>query len=209
MAITNGYATLTEIKNFLSIPISDTADDSLLEGLVESASRSIDRIANRRFYLDANASARLYRAYSEIYVFTDDIGTTSSLVVAIDEDGDGTFETTLTLNADYILEPLTAASLGRPFTQLTMVNNSTSFPIFPGLFSNGLRPGVQVTARFGWPSVPDDINTACLILTADLYKRKDAPGGILGLGDLGAVRMSALGRDVSSIVRAYRKETLA
>ena len=209
MAITNGYATLTEIKNFLSIPISDTADDALLEDLVESASRSIDRIANRRFYLDTNATARLYRAYSNVFVFTDDIGTTNSLVVAIDEDGDGTFETTLTLNTDYILDPLTAAQLGRPFTQLTMIGNTVSFPIFPGLFSNGLRPGVQVTAKFGWPSVPDDINTACLILTADLYKRKDAPGGILGLGDLGAVRMSALGRDVSSIVRAYRKETLA
>ncbi len=209
MAITNGYATLTEIKNFLSIPISDTADDSLLEGLVESASRSIDRIANRRFYLDTSATARQYRAYSDVFVYTDDIGTTSSLSVSIDEAGNGTYSTLLTLNTDYILDPLTAAAKGRPFTQLTMVSSSTSFPIFPGLFGNGLRPGVQVTARWGWPSVPDDINTACLILTADLYKRKDAPGGILGLGDLGAIRMSAMGRDVSSIVRAYRKETLA
>lgn len=209
MAITNGYATLTEIKNFLSIPISDTADDSLLEGLVESASRSIDKIANRRFYLDSSASARNYRAYSNVYVFVDDIGTTNGLVVKVDEDGDGTFEKTLTLNTDFILDPLTASALGRPFTQLTMVSNTTTFPIFPGLFSNGLRPGVEVTARYGFPSVPDDISTACLILTADLYKRKDAPGGILGLGDLGAVRMSALGRDVSSIVRAYRKEAVA
>jgi len=209
MAITNGYATLTEIKNFLSIPISDTADDTLLEGLVESASRSIDKIANRRFYLDSIASARNYRAYSNVYVFVDDIGTTNGLVVKVDEDGDGTFEKTLTLNTDFILDPLTASALGRPFTQLTMVSNTTTFPIFPGLFSNGLRPGVEVTARYGFPSVPDDISTACLILTADLYKRKDAPGGILGLGDLGAVRMSALGRDVSSIVRAYRKEAVA
>jgi Phage gp6-like head-tail connector protein len=209
MAITNGYATLTEIKNFLSIPVSDTADDSLLEGLVESASRSIDRIANRRFYLDTSATARQYRAYSDVFVYTDDIGTTSSLSVSIDEAGNGTYSTLLTLNTDYILDPLTAAAKSRPFTQLTMVSSSTSFPIFPGLFGNGLRPGVQVTARWGWPSVPDDINTACLILTADLYKRKDAPGGILGLGDLGAIRMSAMGRDVSSIVRAYRKETLA
>ncbi len=53
---------------------------------------------------------------------------------------------------------------------------------------------MQVTAKWGWPSVPDDINMACLILTADLYKRKDAPGGILGLGDLGVVRMSPIGR---------------
>lgn len=189
--------------------ISDTTDDSLLENLVESASRSIDRIANRRFYLDATASARLYRAYSNIFVFVDDIGTTSNLVVKTDEDGNGTYSKTLTLNTDYILDPLTSQSLNRPFTQLTMVSNTESWPIFPGLTSNGLRPGVQVTARWGWPSVPDDLNMACLILTADLYKRKDAPGGILGLGDLGVVRMSPIGRDVTAMVRAYKKEVIA
>jgi hypothetical protein len=207
MAITNGYATLTQIKAYMSI--SDNTDNDLLEDLVESASRSIDRIANRRFYLDATASARLYRAYSDIFVYVDDIGTTSSLVVKTDSNGNGTYAKTLTLNQDYILDPLTAPSLSRPFTQLTMVSNTETWPIFPGLTQNGLRPGVQVTARWGWPSVPDDINMACLILTADLYKRKDAPGGILGLGDLGVVRMSPLGRDVTAMVRAYKKEVVA
>lgn len=207
MAVTNGYATLTEAKSFLSI--SDNVDDTLLENMIEAASRSIDRIANRRFYLDSTASARQYRVSSPVILYTDDIGTTSGLIVQTDDDGDGTFETTLTLNTDYIMDPLTALSLGRPFTQITIVSTSNNFPIFPGLFQNGLRPGVQVTARFGWPSIPDDINQACLILTADLYKRKDSPGGILGLGDLGAIRMSPLGRDVTQIVRAYRKETLA
>jgi len=207
MAIVNGYATLTQIKAYMSI--SDNTDNDLLEDLVESASRSIDRIANRRFYLDSSASARLYRAYSNIFVFVDDIGTTSNLVVSIDSSGNGTYSKTLTLNTDYILDPLTSQSLNRPFTQLTMVSNTESWPIFPGISQNGLRPGVQVTARWGWPSVPDDINMACLILTADLYKRKDAPGGILGLGDLGVVRMSPIGRDVTAMVRAYKKEVIA
>ena len=207
MPITNGYTTLNAMKAYLSI--SDNSDDAILETMVESASRSIDRIANRRFYLDANATSRQYRAYNDVFAYVDDIGTTSSLVVAMDEDGDGIYETTLTLNTDYILDPLTAASLGRPFTQLTMVNTTYTWPIFPGLFSNGLRPGVQVTARWGWPSVPDDIEMACQILTADLYKRKDSPGGVLGLGDLGAIRMSPLGRDVTAMVRAYKKEVAA
>lgn len=207
MAITNGYTTLNAMKTFLSI--ADNSDDTLLEGMIEAASRSIDRIANRRFYLDSTASARQYRAYNEVFAYVDDIGTTSNLAVALDEDGDGVFETSLTLNTDFLLDPLTASSLGRPFTQLTIVNTSYSWPVFPGIFSNGLRPGVQVTARWGWPSVPDDIETACQILTADLYKRKDSPGGILGLGDLGAIRMSPLGRDVTAMVRAYKKEVAA
>jgi hypothetical protein len=207
MAITNGYATLTEIKGYMSI--SDNTDNDLLENLITSASRSIDRIANRRFYLDATASARLYRAYSDIFVYIDDLGSTTDLVVKTDSNGNGTYAKTLTLNTDYILDPLTAPSLSRPYTQLTMVSNTETWPIFPGLTQNGLRPGVQVTAKWGWPSVPNDINMACLILTADLYKRKDAPGGILGLGDLGVVRMSPIGRDVTAMVRAYKKEVVA
>lgn len=207
MAITNGYTTLNAMKSYLSI--SDNTDDAILETMVESASRSIDRIANRRFYLDSTATARQYRAYNDVFAYVDDIGTTSSLAVALDEDGDGVFETSLTLNTDYLLDPLTAPSLGRPYTQLTMVNTIYTFPMFPGIFSNGLRPGVQVTARWGWPSVPDDIEMACQILTADLYKRKDSPGGVLGLGDLGAIRMSPLGRDVTAMVRAYKKEVAA
>jgi len=207
MAITNGYATLAEIKAYLSI--SDTTDDTLLEKLVESSSRSIDKIANRRFYADTSATTRLYRAYSDIFVYTDDISGTSGLVVKVDEDGNGTYSKTVTLNTDFILDPLTASALGRPFTQLTMVSNTETWPIFPGLTQNGLRPGVQVTAKFGWPSVPSDVNVACLILTADLYKRKDAPGGVLGLGDLGVIRMSPVGRDVSQMVRAYQKIAIA
>jgi len=207
MAITNGYTTLAAIKNFLSIV--DSTDDTLLEGLIESASRSIDRIANRRFYADSSASARSYRANNNVFVYVDDISSTTGLVVKTDDDGDGTFETTLTINTDFLVDPLTASALGRPFTQLTMVNTLNVWPVYPGLFSNGLRPGVEVTAKWGWPSVPDDIETACQILTADLYKRKDSPGGILGLGDLGAIRMSPLGRDVTAMVRAYKKEVVA
>ena len=207
MAITNGYATLAQAKTFLSI--IDSVDDTLLESLIESASRSIDRIANRRFYIDAAASARKYRASSPVFLFTDDISSTTGLIVKVDEDGDGVCETTFTLDSDYVMDPLTAPSLNRPFTQITIVSNINTFPIFPGLFSNGLRPGIEVTAKWGWPAVPDDIETACLILTADLYKRKDSPGGVLGLGDLGAIRMSPLGRDITAMVRAYKRETLA
>jgi len=207
MAITNGYATLVGIKAYLSI--SDTTDDTLLETLVESASRSIDKIANRRFYADTSATVRLYRAYSDVFVYTDDISSTTGLIVKVDEAGNGTYSKTLTLNTNFIMDPLTADALGRPFTQLTMVSNTESWPIFPGLTQNGLRPGVQVTAKFGWPSIPSDVNVACLILTADLYKRKDAPGGVLGLGDLGVIRMSPVGRDVSQMVRAYQKIAIA
>lgn len=202
MAISNGYATLAEVKTFLSI--TDSVDDTLLEGMVEAASRSIDRMANRRFYLDTTATARLYRANDALQLFIDDVGSATGLIVALDATGLGNYTNTLTLNTDYILDPITAPSLNRPWNVVTIVSASSAFeaPI-------NYRPGVQVTAKWGWPSIPDDINQACMILTADLYKRKDAPGGIIGLGDLGAIRMSPVGRDITQMVRAYRREVLA
>ena len=198
MAISNGYATLAELKGYLKI--EDSMEDSLLEHIVEAASRSIDRIANRRFYLDSSASARAYRPADQLRVFTDDFGSTSGLIVKTDPNDAGVYQTTLVLNTDYIVEPVNAAAKGRPWNYITIVSGeSYSLPV-------NYRPQVEVTARWGWPTIPDDINQATLILSADLYKRKDSIGGVLGLSELGAIRMSPLGRDITAMVRAYKRE---
>jgi hypothetical protein len=55
----------------------------------------------------------------------------------------------------------------------------------------------------------NDIEQATYILSADLYKRRDSVGGVLGISELGAIRMSPLGRDIAAIVRAYRREFFA
>jgi len=201
VTITNGYITLAALKNYLKI--DDSVEDTLLEQIIESASRSIDKIANRRFYLDASASARTYRPVGDIRVITDDIGSTTGLVVKTDPDDTGSYQTTLALNVDYIVEPTNALAKGRPFNYLTIVgSNGFSLPV-------NYRPQVEITARWGWPTVPDDIEQATYILSADLYKRKDSIGGVLGLSELGAIRMSPLGRDIAAMVRAYRREFFA
>ena len=202
MTITNGYVTLSEVKTYLDIPQADTTEDALLEQIVEAASRSIDRIAGRRFYLDGVASARYYRTKDAYSLLVDDIGTTTDLAVALDTSGGGTYPTAAAYQTDFIAEPLNALAKGRPITLLTMVGPY----LFPYPFN--FRPGVRVTARWGWPTVPDDIIEATLILSADLYKRKSSVGGVLGLSELGAIRMSPLGRDIAAMVRAYRREVL-
>ena len=198
MAITNGYITLAGLKTYLKI--DDAVEDTLLEQIIESASRSIDRIANRRFYLDSAASARTYRPIGNLRVITDDIGSTSGLIFKTDPDANGNYQTTFTLNTDYIVEPTNALAKGRPINYLTIVGSTAmSLPV-------NYWPQVQVTARWGWPSVPDDIEQATYILSADLYKRKDSIGGVLGISELGAIRMSPLGRDIAAMVRAYKLE---
>lgn len=201
MTITNGYITLAGLKTYLKI--DDSVEDSLLEQIIESASRSIDRIANRRFYLDSTATARTYRPIGNLRVIVDDIGTTSGIILKTDPDANGVYQTTFTLNSDYIVEPTNALAKGRPITYLTIVGpTALSLPV-------NYWPQVEVTARWGWPTVPDDIEQATYILSADLYKRKDSIGGVLGLSELGAIRMSPLGRDIAAIVKAYRREFFA
>lgn len=201
MTITNGYITLAGLKTYLKI--DDSVEDSLLEQIIESASRSIDRIANRRFYLDSTATARTYRPIGNLRVIVDDIGTTSGIILKTDPDANGVYQTTFSLNSDYIVEPTNALAKGRPITYLTIVGpTALSLPV-------NYWPQVEVTARWGWPTVPDDIEQATYILSADLYKRKDSIGGVLGLSELGAIRMSPLGRDIAAIVKAYRREFFA
>lgn len=205
MAISNGYTTLATFQAYTGMS-TVTADETVnIEKAIESASRSIDRMTNRRFWADATATARQYRATDFYRLFVDDISSTSGLQVKTDTGGDGTYETTLTFNVDYILDPINAPQQERPFTVVTMVGTT----LFPSPIN--LRPGIEVTAKFGWYNgiPPDDVEEACLILSTDLVKRASSVGGVLGLSELGAIRMSPLGRDVQAMVRPYRREVLA
>jgi hypothetical protein len=48
---------------------------------------------------------------------------------------------------------------------------------------------VQITGVFGWPSVPQSIREAALILAEENYKLKDAPFGVAGSEDVGFIRI--------------------
>ena len=205
MAITNGYTTVATFQSYTGMS-TITADETVnIEKAIESASRSIDRMTNRRFFADATATARQYRATDFYRLFVDDISTPDGVIVALDTGGDGSYETPLVFNTDYILDPLNAPQQNRPFTVITMVGTT----LFPSPIN--LRPGIQVTAKYGWylGTPPDDIEEACLILSTDLVKRASSVGGVLGLSELGAIRMSPLGRDVLAMVRPYRREVVA
>jgi hypothetical protein len=205
MTITNGYTTLSAFQSYANMSSVTAGETTTIEKAIEAASRTIDRIANRRFYIDTSATARLYRTTDFYTLFVDDIGSTTGLAVAFDSTGNGTYDDTQTLNTDFVLDPVTAPQQERPYTQVTMIG-STTFPL-----PVSRRPQVQVTAKYGWynGTPPDDVVEACLILSADYVKRASSVGGVLGLSELGAIRMSPLGRDIAAIVRAYRREVLA
>jgi len=127
----------------------------------------------------------------------------------VDDDDDGTFETTLTITTDYVLAPYNAAdeSPVRPFTEVHYVGDTgTGFPE-----SLTRRPTVQVTAQFGWPAVPVDVKRACLIQSVMLFKASDAAFGVLQLGVDGfASRISARLHPVAeALLESYAKPRVA
>jgi hypothetical protein len=169
MALTNAYGTLAELLEQVSTagqvgPGPDWNDR--LERAGNAAARQIDAHCGRRFWQDGTVVAREFYADSAYECCVDDISTTTGLIVKTDTAGDGTFATTLTIGTDFIVQPSNAADRTPvwPYTELVIPASSTSY--FPEC---GRRPGVQVTAKFGWPAVPDDVAMAWLLRAGNLF----------------------------------------
>jgi hypothetical protein len=196
MAITNGYATLAEVK--AALRLTDNVDDSLLEKAIESASRRIDGYCGRWFYKTSATAVNIYPINEYLVAFPDDVSNTS-ITIKIDTNADGTYATTLTQGVDYILEPTDAALRGYPYTHARMVGGQT-FPleVTPSF------PTVQVTAQWGWNAVPSDVSQACVLLSMRQFARLNAALGVVGFADM-AITVRAVDPDVRDLLNQYVK----
>jgi len=194
VAIVNGYATLAEVKAVLRI--TDSTDNTLLEQTIEGASRRIDGYCNRFFFQTASTAVRLYARYS--YHLTVQDLSTDAITVKTDNNGDGTYETTWTQGTDYLLQPTNQDLQNGPYTLISAVGSKT-FPIAttPSL------PGVEVTAVWGWPSVPHDVREACILLSIRGFARYNAALGVVGFGDM-AMQVRSVDPDVRDLLQPYR-----
>ena len=195
MAITNGYATLNDVKAALRIPLADTVDDALLESAIESASRLIDGYASRSFF-SAGSAVRLFVADSWDYTTIDDAISISK--VETSSQADNTFDITWQ-ESDYQLEPLNGRVDGLvwPSFGIRAVNNQ----IFPMI---GGSAQVRVTGVWGWSAVPVQVKQATIIQASRIFKRLDSPLGIIS-GEYGAFRVGTrLDPDVSMLVDPYK-----
>ena len=193
MAISNGYATLQEVKN--SLRLTDNIDDALLETAIESASRMIDGFTARTFS-NAGTAVRNFAATDEINLIIDDAITVTE-VASTDEVG-GTY--TIWDVTDYQLEPINSRSDGlyMPYTGIRAVNDY----LWPVVDQQAL---VRITATWGFPAVPIAVKQATIIQSSRLYKRLDSPLGVAGFGDMGAIRVSRfLDADVEQLLMPFR-----
>lgn len=194
MAITNGYATLNEVK--ASLRLTDNTDDALLERAIESASRRIDGYCGRFFYKTSQTPVTMYPINEFLLAFPNDVANTS-VTIKIDTNADGTYATTLVQGTDYILEPTNAPLQGYPYLHARMVGGQT-FPldVLPSF------PTVQVTAQWGWNAVPSDVNQACILLAMRQFARLNSALGVVGFADM-AINVRAVDPDVRDLLNQF------
>ena len=206
MTITNGYATRNQIKAALRIGTADTLDDDLIDNCAGAASRLIDGYCNRQFWSVGSATTRVYMADNEFYCHIDDIAGTA-ITLKTSGATDGVFDVTWS-TTDYQLEPLNGRldGLQWSYDKIRAVGDY----LFPTVNGNyGEQALVQLTAVFGWPSVPEPVTQATIIQASRIFKRYDSPLGVAGFSDLGAIRVSRfLDPDMAQLVEPYRRMRL-
>jgi hypothetical protein len=197
MAITNGYCTLADLK--AALRVQDSIDDSLLELAIESASREIDGYCERVFY--NTTGTRVYAPTNVFTVTTDDIIS----VTTLKSSSDGVTYDITWATSDYQLEPLNgvAGGLVTPFTRIRATGNYLMPSFSVGTFYE-LEALIQVVGVFGWSAIPAAIRQATVILAMRLFKRLDAPLGMIS-NDMGSMRVGRFDPDVEALVAPFRK----
>lgn len=191
----DAYASLADLKLSLQVEPSDATRDAALNRALDAASRFIDRSTGRRFWLDPVAVARTYRPAGRVmsdgsgeHLLVDDIGDVTGFIV---ETGTTSSWTAVT---GYETGPENAIEDGRPVTELLLSS---------GTWGTATASRVRVTARFGWPQIPGDIEQACLLQAARLFRRKDSPEGVTGSAEWGVVRLSRRDPDVWNLLEPF------
>jgi len=189
MAITHGYASLSELKTYLGV--SASTDDARLELAIESASRAIDAECSRQFY--ATTATRYYQPDDPQRLTLDD-DLLSVTAIAVDRSGTRDYATLAA--TDYELDPEAA-----PYRTVWIAPGSTqAFPMG--------RRGVRIQGSWGYCLAgdhPQAIARACLILATRYFKRKDAPFGVVGTPELGYLRITSRDPEVRGLLMPYRR----
>lgn len=165
MAITNGYATLADLKAYLT-PANQTfstsvADDAVLELLIEGASRFIDGETCRKFYKNSVTETRYFEA-KDNEIKTGDLVSITTLDT---DDGNRTYSYSWAAT-DYDLYPSNAVLDGIPYYKIVLS------PITTQVMPNGVSKGVKISGIFGWPAVPTGIKESTIMIAASASKRR-------------------------------------
>lgn len=189
MAIVDGYCTLADLKARLDITTVDAARDTVLEQVIEAASRQVDGWCGRPF-ASGEATRQLTADNSGMVIMPNDLHTISE--IAVDRDDDRVYETI------WPIESVDLQPYPGPY-QVIRPRRGYNFPTH--------RYAIQITGVWGYgENTPAAIREATLLQAARLYKRKDAPFGVAGNAEHGQLQtISSVDPDVKELLKPYMR----
>lgn len=188
------YVTTAEMKTILNL--TGSTYDAELDLAVSAASRGIDARTGRRFSADTSASSRTFYTLSPAFLTVGDFLELSSV--------SWLYNGALTdFKAELALVPSPPLKAGPPWGALRTVPDNTTGTGLTALPSSSST--ITVTAKWGWPAVPDAVKQAARILAARYFRRpREAAFGVAGLGvDSSAVYVSKYDPDVDALLEPY------
>jgi hypothetical protein len=195
------YASIEELRAHLQDSTANRLPEDELRKALMVSSRSIDTYCGRRFWRDAIPTTRRYRPSSCYDVDIMDIASLDDLVIETDPSGLGTYSTSWTIDVDFELGPDNVDSDGfsaYSWNRLETIGGKR-------LTVSRRRPTLRITGYHGWSAIPDEVRESAIIKATSLFKRGDAPFGIAGSGDFGAVRISRFeDPDVVKLLDSFR-----
>lgn len=180
------YVSVDQVKD--AMQIKNTRQDNQIALNVVAASRAIDRRCGQAFYRDAAVSVRQVDALGRVLarsggavLLVPPIATASGLSIV---------GGTLSYGPSGCLER------GEPITELWGVawNRYTRY---------------DITAVWGWPAIPPDIESATLLQATRLTRRPASPEGVAGSAEWGMVRIPNLDPDVRAMIEPFRLPGIA
>ena len=208
----NLYANLQQFKEDAAAGSLGNANNDLILRQLQSVSRRIDQEQNRMrdgYYVSEDT--RYYPSHGAGFVnkedptvlYLDEIASITS--VKIDDDGDGVFETTLTENTDYWLEP----GHGAMRDMLKVNPNSSKLSRWPWAYRT-----IEVIGLFGYEKATEAVTTLAAELNTSATSATVAegafiyPGDTLWIGDE-QLYVTGVAGDTLTITRAVNGTTAA
>lgn len=197
----NGYCSLAELKDeiWAAGQTPDDVEDAVFNGIIEAVSRWIDYFTGTRFYTTSADETRYFTADERNKLFIDDLLSVTSLCT--DDDGDRTYGTTWA-TTDYDLLPFNAALDYRPYRWIeTTPSGDYYFPLY--------RKAVRIIGKFGFctkVNQPELIRRACILQSSRIYKRSDAPFGVISNPLGGSMQLlKDVDPDVEQMIRSFKR----
>jgi len=197
------YATIAVLK--AAMEKTDSADDAMLQLMLDAATKAIDTYCKRPdgFVAISTASARYYVGSGLSYQMIDEC-TTISAVAVKDSIDDTTYTAWLTTDYDKAAGSRESPDFNAtPYTVLFCKPDGDYSTFTSGKMGRMRAPTVSVTAKWGYATLcPDQIEVACAMQAARWWKRlQGAMADSLASPDMGTLMyLKQLDPDIQQIL---------